>query len=125
MSSPLLLLFITLFYPYIKFLCFLQGTGTCTNTYISPWLYRIVGASTSSHGELYSPSTTTHHKDWFSLAVQGKVHISTVRQGLLAIHFAVCLYYIILGLSAMSLSACTMLQTKISMRNRITKQISS
>ena len=59
----------------------------------------------------------------FSPAVQGKVHISTVGQGILTVLFAVCLYPTVLGLFGMSFSACTTLQTKISPPNRITKLI--
>ena len=72
---------------------------------------------------LYSPSTTLQRKEWFSQAVQMKVHISTVVQGILTVLFAVCLYPTVLGLFGMSFSACTTLQTKISPSNRFTKLI--
>ena len=93
----------------------------CGCTYTSTLLYRIAGASTSSHGELYSPSTAVQRKEWFSPAVQENMHISTATQGILTVLFAVCLYPTVLGLSRMTFSACTTLQTKISLPNRITK----
>ena len=105
MSSLLLLLFITLLYPCAGIFEFCTGTGTCVSVYTSTLLYLVAGASTSSHGELYSPSTTLQHKEWFSPAVQMKVHISAVRQGILTVLFAVCLYPTVLGLSRMSFSA--------------------
>ena len=123
MSSLLLLLLKTLLYPYIEFFEFCTGTETCVSTYTSTLLYMVAGASTSSHGELYSPSTTLQRKEWFSQAVQMKVHISTVVQGILTVLFAVCLYPTVLGLFGMSFSACTTLQTKISLSNRFTKLI--
>ena len=56
-----------------------------------------------------------------SLAVQGKLHNSTVRQGILTVLFAVYLYLTVLGLYVMSFSACTTLQTKICPQNRVTR----
>jgi hypothetical protein len=123
MSSLLLLLLNILLYPYIEFFEFYTGTGTCVSVYTSTLLYLVAEASTSSHGELYSPSTTSQRKEWFSPAVQVKVHISTVRQGILTVLFAVCLYPTVLGLSRVTFSACTTLQTKISPPNRVTKLI--
>ena len=123
MSSLLLLLLKTLLYPYIEFFEFCTGKETCVSIYTSTVLYMVPGASTSSHGELYSPSTTLQRKEWFSQAVQMKVHISTVVQGILTVLFAVCLYPTVLGLFGMSFSACTTLQTKISPPNRFTKLI--
>ena len=85
MSSLLLLLLKTLLYLYIEFFEFCTGTETYVSIYTSAVLYMVAGASTSSHGELYSPSTTLQRKEWFSPAVQGKVQISTVRQGILTV----------------------------------------
>jgi hypothetical protein len=96
---------------------------TCFYTYTSTLPYRMAGASTSSHGELYSPSTTVQHKEWFSSAVPTNLHISAATQGILTVLFAVCLYPTVLGLSRMTFSACTTFQTKISPPNRITKLI--
>ena len=123
MSSLLLLLLKTLLYPYIEFFEFCTGQGTCVSIYTSTLLYMVPGASTSSHGELYSPSTTLQRKEWFSQAVQMKVHISTVVQRILTILFAIYLYPTVLGLFGMSFSACTTLQRKISPPNRFTKLI--
>ena len=124
MSSLLLLLLLkTLFYLYIEIFEFCTGTETCVSTYTSTLLYTVAGASTSSHGELHSPSTTLQRKEWFSQAVQMKMHISTVVQGILTVLFAVCLYPTVLGLFGMSFSACTTLQRKISPPNRFTKLI--
>ena len=123
MSSLLLLLLKTLLYLYIEFFEFCTGTKTCVSIYTSAVLYMVAGASTSSHGELYSPSTTLQRKEWFSQAVQMKVHISTVVQGILTVLFAIYLYPTVLGLFGMSFSACTTLQRKISPQNRFTKLI--
>jgi hypothetical protein len=120
-SFLLLLLFNTLVYPYIKVLGFLQGTGTCISTYTSTLQYRIAGAGTSSHVEFYSPSTTSctvqvllhSARSGFFPAVQGKVHISTERQGVLIVFCCMLVFY-----STKTLfSPCITLQTKISSQN--------
>jgi hypothetical protein len=123
MASLLLLLLNLLLYPCAGIFEFCTGTGTCVSIYKSTLLYLVAGASTSSHGELHSPSTTPQRKECLPSAVQMKVHISAVRQGILTVLFAVCLYPTVLGLSRMTFSAYTTLQTKICPPNRITKRI--
>ena len=45
--------------PCIELFEYCTGTVTPVSTYTSTLLYRVAGVSTLSHGELYSPSTTS------------------------------------------------------------------